>query len=134
MKRLPNHNEQLGLTFVEVMLAIFMLGFLLTGLLVTQDTIFVRINYYSSALRSLFLLKEKLHRSTVSLEEKKSKGPKENAPLVITYEKQPPPEKSSLKKFDDLILEKVSGKWTDIRGKHQETLINIVYSPEKKTS
>lgn len=125
------------MTLIEVMIALFMLASLLTSLFITQDSVFIRVNYYSSAYNCILLLKEKLTQTMLKLNLESSKkdldgGEKILPELAISYEKKIPNKKSSLNQFKSIIIEKAIGKWTDINGKHQESLVCLRYNPEKE--
>lgn len=135
MKDLQNHNTP-GFTLMEVMLAIFMVGVLLSALLALQGKIFDGIATYSSRMNRVFLLKNRLFE--VALD--RAKGETKVAPekkidepaTVIRYESKKPSQESSLKKFNDIMIERVTAEWDEWKTKRQEVMITFLYKPEKK--
>jgi type II secretory pathway pseudopilin PulG len=130
-------NSLPGFSFMEVMIAIIMLGMLLTAILNLQNTSFNSVVDYSARLRYIFSLRNRL--VTAALEraeqkEEKSEQPKaaENG-VKISYALKKINEKSVLKKFENCFIEKADAQWQEGRKKRQETMITFLYkAPEKK--
>lgn len=137
MKHLQNHNVGQGLTLIEVMLALFIVGALLTTLFMTENVVFTRIVNYSSRIDHIFLLKQRLFQAAFDRaqggDEKTKHQEATNKPEnALVYEEKKPSQNSALKDFESIVIEYVSSSWTDIMGKQKEVIINLIYKPEKK--
>lgn len=139
MKHSPNPNKSFGFTFIEIMLTIFMVGFLLTAVLGLQETVFSGVITYASSFERIFLLKDQLFKAAFArakdrtLEEQKKETTKiENPITTITYEQKKPQKESALQKFDNMMIEQVNASWQTFRGEQQETMISYVFMPPRK--
>ena len=132
-----NHNHALpGMTFIEIVFAVFILGSLLSSLLLLQSNVLKNIFNFSSRAERFLLLKDRLGKAAME-REKKTKS--ENKPetikepkTVIKYAVKKPSGESSLKKFESVAIEKVTAEWEHWGAKEEETMITFMYKPEKK--
>lgn len=122
---------------MEVMIAVVMLGMLLTAILSLQNITFNSVVDYSKRLRTVFLLRNRL--VTAALDRAQQKDEKQSLPsaqdneVKLSYVLQKINEKSSLKKFESSFIEKAEAQWQDGRKKKNETMITFLYkTPEKK--
>ncbi len=124
------------MTLVEVMLALFMIGTVLTTLFVLESTIFNKVADYSTKIGRIFLLKERLFKAhferaqRIKAQDKKQEETTNN--VTISYELKKPSKDSVLKKFDGIMIEQVTASWDEFGVQQKETMINLVYKPEKK--
>jgi len=130
MIRFKNHrNLKEGVTFIEIMLTIFMMGMILSSAFVAQSTILTHISDWSRSLRAVLQLREtivhvaqdRLQGTTHPKEEKKGH-------MTITYAMERPKKESALAKLQSLYVERVSSQW----GQDKETVIALLYKPEVK--
>lgn len=136
MIHFKDHNGD-GFTFIEITLAVLMLGIMLTAALGLQNSSFTSIVKYSERLRSVLLLKNVLFDAAYARaqnkgyaqEEKKVTEPIETS---LHYSTQKVPQNSSLAPFADIVIEKAQATWSGVIRQNQETLITFLYQPPKK--
>lgn len=122
---------------MEVMIAVVMLGMLLTAILSLQNTTFNSVVDYSARLRHIFSLRNRLvvaaQERVEQKEEKKVQPAQQENEVKFSYALQKINEKSVLKKFESCFIEKADAQWQEGRKKKHETLITFLYkAPEKK--
>lgn len=135
MTHLQHRNS--GFSFIEIMLALFLMGTLLTAVMNLSQTTIIALFDYSERLQRIFILQEtvfdisyaKLQRKPIKKNERKHEGP----PTKISYRVVPISEKSSLKAYkDDLDLYNVKAEWTSLFAPREETMIGLFLKDEKK--
>lgn len=138
MKNLKNHN-QAGFSFIEVVLAVFISGAMLSSLLLLQGTIFSGLVTVSSRLGRTLLLKDYLSQVAFAREKREkgaSKSPqtkKINKPeTTMRYELKKPSGESSLKSLEHIMIERCTGQWTEFAQKQEEAVITFLFKPEKQ--
>ncbi len=137
MIHFKNLNNGDGFTFIEVSLAVLMLGIMLTAALGLQNSSFTTIVKYSERLRSVLMLKNVLFDAAYARaqnkgyaqEEKKVTEPIETS---LRYSAQKVPQNSSLASFADIFIEKADATWSGVIRQNKETLITFLYQPPKK--
>jgi len=122
---------------MEVMIAIIMLGMLMTAILTLQNSTFSSVIDFSARLRHIFSLRNRLvvaaQDRAEQKEEKEESAKVQVDEFKMSYALQKINEKSVLKKFESCFIEKVVGQWQEGRKKKQEVLITFLYkAPEKK--
>jgi Tfp pilus assembly protein PilV len=137
MKNFKNHNHTFsGMTFIEVVLAVFMLGSLLSSLLLLQSNVLKNVFQFSSRAERVLLMKDRLIKAALSREKKEKEEKKIEEikePLTtINYELKKLSEDSSLKIFKNIVIEKVTAEWDYWGTKEKESMITFLYKPEKK--
>jgi hypothetical protein len=134
------HNQD-GMSFIEVVLAVFIIGTSVTALLLLQGTSFSGLTTMGARLERIFLMKEYL--STKAFDRaKKEKGTNQspqkktiNEPkTTITYELKKPSRESSLKEQEHIKIEQCTAEWDEFATKMQETMITFLFKPEPKKS
>lgn len=129
-----SHN-QAGFLFIEVVLAILIVGLLGTTLLNLQQQSLFSITAYSARLARQYLL----NNTIITLQqtkEKKEKPPKEyefkNPETKISVETKKIQEKSVLAPLKNLNLDYLQAHWTENFLKKSENLLSITYQPPEK--
>ncbi len=122
---------------MEVMIAIVMLGMLLTAILSLQNITFNSVVDYSARLRHIFSLRNRLIVAALDRaeqkEEKQAQPAAQEKEFKLSYVLQKINEKSALKKFESCFIEKAEAQWQEGRKKKSETMITFLYkAPEKK--
>lgn len=129
-----------GFTFVEIMLAMFMVGFLLTSLLGLQETVFSGVVKYASRFERLFLLKDQLFAAALARakdpsvkNDKKEPVEKENPPTTLTYTEKKPAKQSAISKYANITVQKAQASWQIFTGEYKQVLISYIFAPDRKT-
>ena len=132
-------KNNVGFTLIEVLLALAIIGLVLTPIFLTQSNVLRRSSYASRMLARILAAKKMLIESEFALagdaqefsQQKKIMIP----PTLLTYRLRKIPETSALKKFKNVLWESVSFEWTDERGKKkQDQLVTFLYKPEQSQS
>lgn len=136
MKHFKNHNPSSGFSFVEVALAVLVLGIMLTAALALQNSSFTSILKYSEKFTRVVLLKELLFDAAVARAQNKpyehqEKKVTEPIETTLKYSIAPVHKNSSLKNFSTILVEKAEASWAGITQKNKETMISFIYKPEK---
>ena len=136
MKHFKNHNISSGFSFVEVALAVLVLGIMLTAALALQNSSFTSILRYSEKLTRVLLLKEVLFDASFARAQnkpydKQEKKVTEPIETTLNYSIAPVNKNSPLKNFSTILIEKAEASWAGITRQNKETMITFVYKPEK---
>ena len=129
------NHKQVGMTFIEVVLAVFIIGSLLSSLLLLQSNVVKNVSLFTARSNRTFMIKDTLVQAEIDREMQKepAKEQKIDDPkTTITYEQKKISKDSSLKKFEDIVIETVSAEWDEWGSKRKETMIKFLYKPEKK--
>lgn len=134
MMNFKNLNED-GMTFIEVVLAVFILGSLLSSMLLLQSNVLKNVFEFSSRSERMLFMKDRFVKAALAREKKEKEDIKpqeiEEPKTTIRYEQKKPSKDSSLKNLNDIIIEKVTAEWDRWGTKEKETMINFLYKPEK---
>ncbi len=135
MIHFKNHNiTASGFSLIEVMIAIIMLGMLMTAILNLQNTSFGSIVTSSSKLTHVLSLRNNFIIASLQRakqqEEPTKKATTEAA--EVTFSTGPINEHSSLKKFSNTIIEKAQAQWQHGIIKLQEKMITFLYKAPQK--
>ncbi|MGE0206656.1 MAG: hypothetical protein AB7R69_02290 [Candidatus Babeliales bacterium] len=138
MKNFKNHNKS-GMTFIEVVIATFIVGSLLSSLLLLQNTTLFSVGRFIGQSERIFLLLNRLdqaafERARHEKEPKKEPKKKEPSETKIMYEQKKIAKESSLKNIKNLVIEKVTAEWEYGNRSFKESMITFLYKPEKKVS
>lgn len=137
MIHFKNLNTGDGFTFIEVTLAVLMLGIMLTAALGLQNSSFTSIVKYSERLRSVLLLKTVLFDAAYARAQNKGyaqdeKKVSEPIEISLRYSTQKASQNSSLASFTDIIIEKAEASWSGVIRQNNESLITFLYQPKKE--
>lgn len=127
-----------GFTLIEVLLAMAIIGLVLTPIFSIQLSVLRSNSKASQTLARIFLGKQFLVENEFSLkadeQEKRIEKKIDRPPTTLIYQLGKIPENSALKKFKNVLLETVTMQWVDRQGKkRQEKLVTFVHKPETKS-
>src|SRR5262249_35030348 len=119
-----------GFTLVEVLLAMAIIGLVLTPIFAIQLGVMRANARASQALSRIFLAKQFLVESEFQLkpedQEKRIEKKIEKPAMTLIYELKRIPENSALKKFKNILIQSVLMQWVDRQGKkRQERLVSF---------
>lgn len=129
MKHFKSHKP--GVTFIEIMLTIFMMGMILSSAFIAQSNALAHIGKWSRSLRLTLALRELfIHTAQDRMLGKMHPAEEKKGNVIITYNTFLPQKDSSLSKLEDLTVEKGRAVWAQ----EEETMISLLYKPaeEKK--
>jgi len=137
MIHFKDHNNADGFTFIEVVLAVLMMGIMLTAALGLQNSSFTSIVKYSERLRSILLLKNVLFDAAYARAQNKGYAQDEKKitdtiETTLRYSTQKVPQNSALHTFDNIVIEKAEATWSGVVRNNKETLITFLYQPPTK--
>lgn len=124
------------MTFIEVVLAIFIVGSVVSAVLLLQSNVLKNTFSFSSRAQRIVLLRDcfmqaALHRAKKEPGEFKPQDIPEPKTKFI-YQLKKPSQDSSLKKFKNIMIERISAQWDYWGSSQQEDMISFIYKPEKK--
>ncbi|MBN1549284.1 prepilin-type N-terminal cleavage/methylation domain-containing protein [Candidatus Babeliales bacterium] len=131
-----------GFTFVEVVLTIALIGFILTPLLVVQNNVLRLVMKSSDRARRIFILKNAFSEAAINVDNEEDVTNRsfekqyEVPHMSLKYTVMPIVKESSLKGFSEVYLLKAYGSWQRMYQEHSETMISFLFVPpnEKKES
>lgn len=137
MTHFKSHNHCQGFTFIEIALAVLILGIMLTAALGLQHSSFASIIRYSERLQHILLLKNVLFDAAFARAqqqgyerlEKKASGEDTTS---LKYSAKKVAQNSSVHSFENILAETAQAAWAGPLRTNKETLISFVYKPEKK--
>lgn len=137
MTHFKSRNVCQGFTFVEIALAVLILGIMLTAALGLQHSSFASIIKYSERLQNILLLKNVLFDAAFARTqqqgydrlEKKVGGDNQT---TIRYSIKKVDQTSSLHTFENIVAEHAEATWLGPLRTNKETLISFLYKPEEK--
>lgn len=118
-----------GFSFMEIILAMAILGIVLTGLFSLQSGVFTAATREHSIISRIFFIKNMFFDTELNKKLVKEKNVTKNLadPVTkLTYQASKPNDKSSLKRFENINLLKAKGSWTLFRD-YDETLVTVVF-------
>ena len=127
-----------GFTLIEVLLAMAIVGLVLTPIFAIQLNVMRSNSRASQLLARIFAGKQFLVDSEFQLkpdeQEKRIEKKVEKPPTTLIYELKRVPENSALKKFKNILIENVTMQWVDRQGKKRtQRLVTFVFKPEVKS-
>ena len=129
-----------GFAFVEVVMALVVIGFMLTGLLTLQSSSFRRVvintlridRFYPVKLLLISTLKQPLKKGQTKVESRN-----EDFDLALVYEQKEPSGASELARFKGLYQRKVMSTWFEQGRERLQEVISYGFAPpptpEKKS-
>ena len=123
------------MTFIEVILAVAIIGSVLTALFSLQTGIFSAIFNDYSRISRVFYLKNFFfdYDSFQKVQQEKNIKMDLKEPITkLTYETKKISEKSSLKKFENVSLFKATAKWRGLIRDQEESIVSFIYIKPKK--
>lgn len=128
MIHFKNNNDAFSL--IEALLAIAIVGIVLTPLFILQGTLLRSISRLSFQIHRIyegetFLLEMQLH------EEQKKEKKIDDPETTILYERLPF-RKAEKDMFRDMYLERVTMNWFEDRNKRTDAIAMLLFEPEQK--
>jgi prepilin-type N-terminal cleavage/methylation domain-containing protein len=131
-----------GFSFIEVMLALLIVGSVLSSIFLLQQTVLDSVTNYAARWERIILLKKRLMQATIDRAKeglygastKKTKEEIQKLQTTISYDLKKAPKDSALEKFPSIMIETASAQWQEWYGKRKETMISFLYKPEQKKS
>lgn len=128
-----------GFAFVEVVMALVVIGLMLTGLLALQSNTFRRVvlntfridRFYPVKLVMVSMLKQPLKKGQTKVESRN-----EDFDLALVYEQKEPSGASELARFKGLYQRKTCGSWVLQGRERMQEIIGYGFTPpemEKKS-
>jgi prepilin-type N-terminal cleavage/methylation domain-containing protein len=125
-----------GFTLIEVLLALAIIGMVLTPILMIQSMIVRNTSKYSRLITRILQGKKFLIDSEIALTADLDQSTAEkkvfNPETSMKYEMNKIPDGSALKKFKRIYKEAVTLQWRDQQGRHQEQIVTFIFRPESK--
>ncbi len=117
-----------GVTFIEIMLTIFMMGMILSSAFISQSTMLEQIGKWSRSFRSILAVRELfIHTAQDRMLKKKHPPEQKRGGIVLTYAIDRPKKDSSLAKLEDVHIETAKA----VLQEQEEKMISILYKPEE---
>ena len=139
MKNFKSQLNQPGISFIEVILAVFIIATVITSLLLLQGTAFSGLATISARLDRVFLINEYFAQSRFARAKKEAAAEKspqtkkiDDPKTIITCELKNPARESSLKLQEHIKIEKCTAEWDEFALKLRETMITFLFKPEKE--
>ena len=129
------HNQP-GLSLIEAVLALGILGIMMTSVVVMQQSSFGSLLVASQMLTRTFLNKEMLADASYFAAQHKEMPQKKNyeipPPTVVYFTQKEPGQSSSLPKNGMLQRQEVIAEWDNEGKKRSTSLLRLMYKPKKK--
>lgn len=129
-------NNRYGFSFIEAILAIAIVGLVLTPLFLLQGNVIRRVGQWSRYMQRIYKAKNFFIESQRAISpdtrqvmlEKKIDDPE----AVLKYKIRKVASKSSLRKFKNILVEQVALEWEQEGVKRQDKLVSFLFKPERK--
>lgn len=133
-----NFKNNDGFTLTEVLLAVAIIGLVLTPIFITQSTLLQSVSRISRRMARVFFAKQFLIESTsvMQLKQKDKEDPSitiekvDDPETVVMYKVQKLPKNSVFSQFPDLYLKSTTAKWQRDGIEQEQTLISFMFQPE----
>lgn len=133
-------NKLSGFTLIEVLLALAIIGIVLTPIFLIQQVVLRRSSSDARFFSRIIYAKDFLvDQQFENMQEAQEIGATEkkitNPPTTLIFSSKKIPENSALSKFKNVMLDSVTMQWTDERNKkRQEKLVTFSFRPEEVQS
>ncbi len=129
-------NNRYGFSFIEAILAVAIVGIVLTPLFLLQGNVIRKIGQWSRYMQRIYEAKNFFIESQRAIPpdtrqvmlEKKIADPE----AVLKYEIREIASKSSLRKFKNILVEQVTLEWEQEGLKRQDIVMSFLFKPEPK--
>jgi prepilin-type N-terminal cleavage/methylation domain-containing protein len=135
MIHIKNHNKSFGFSFIEIVIAIAIIGILLTALFNLQNTVFNSASREHSRMMRIFNIKNLFFNNEINqkiVKEKQIKQNIEDPQTLLTYQALKPSDKSALKRFNGISILKATGTWQLFNNDFDEIMVSLLFTPDKK--
>ncbi len=120
-----------GFTLIEVMIAVAIIGVVLTALSSLEISLMKTTTRTSRRFNTVWAMSFFLNEAHLKFhdKDKETKTIKEPA-MTLTFERIPAPKESSLASCKDLKIERVQAHYKTLAGSKQDTMITFKYKPK----
>lgn len=127
---------QFGFTLVEVLLALAIIGIVLTPIFLINQVVLRRSSadarLFSRLIQARDFLIDQQFENMQEAQEAGGQKKITNPPTTLTFSSRKIPENSALKKFKHVMIDSVTMQWAGERNKNrQEKLITFTFKPEE---
>jgi type II secretion system protein I len=125
-----------GFTLIEVLLAMAIIGLVLTPVFTGQSAISASVARARRAFGAILAAKNFLIDTEFNLAPDArtfATSKKSDEGTILKYELKPLPDSSSLKKFKNVLIQSVTIQSPKARSKKQERVVTFIYKPEKSS-
>lgn len=125
-----------GFTLIEVLLALAIIGMVLTPIFMIQQMVLRRSSSSAQLFSRLIQAKDFLiDQQFENMQETKEVTAEKkitNPITALTFNSRKVPENSALKKFKHIMIDSVTMQWTEQNKKRQEKLVTFSFKPEEQ--
>ncbi|CAN5167654.1 hypothetical protein BH09DEP1_BH09DEP1_1980 [soil metagenome] len=126
-----------GFTLIEVLLALAIIGIVLTPIFVVQSIVLRRTSsgaqLFSRIIHAKDLLVDQQFENIQQAQPSSVERKITNPPTALAFSSKKLPENSALKKFKNVTLDSITMQWTEAGNrKRQEKLISFTFRPEEQ--
>lgn len=137
LKCMMDFKNKPGFTLIEVLLALAIIGLVLSPIFVIQSAVLrsssKAASLYTRLLNAKDFLIDQQFEHADSDQPATTERKVANPPTNLVFSSKKIPENSSLKKFKNIMIESVSMEWTDAQNKkRQEKLVTFAFKPEQE--
>lgn len=127
-------QKQPGFTLIEVLLALAIIGLVLTPIFLIQSAVLRRTSAGAQQFLRIIQAKdflidqqfENMQEAQAATAERKITNP----PTTLSFSSKKIPDNSALKKFKHIMIDSVTMQWTEQNKKRQEKLVTFSFKPE----
>lgn len=137
MRHFKNHSITTGQTFIEVVLTVYMVGSLLSAILLLQSSVFSNVTGSVSRMSRILLLQQYLYDIDLDGKLKKTTPTKktiENPPTTVTYNVMSPREGSSLQHVKNISIVRLEATWDQTNRSFKESLFAVRHRVKRAAS
>jgi prepilin-type N-terminal cleavage/methylation domain-containing protein len=124
-----------GFSLIEAVISVAIIGISLTALFGLQSIVFRQVIGAYEQTNRIFPIKKIIVEQSIlpssereAQEQKAIKEPR----MKIQLERKKASEEGAFKQFNNIYVVSAIGTWSGIAGKHQETMLRLIYKPEEK--
>lgn len=130
-------QKHLGFTLIEVLLALAIIGIVLTPIFVIQSIVLRRTSsgaqLFSRIVQAKDLLVDQQFENIQEVQPANAERKITNPATTLIFSSKKVPENSALKKFKHITIDTVTMQWTGVGNKkRQEKLVTFTYRPEEE--
>lgn len=126
-----------GFTLIEAMLAIALIGIVMTPILITQGSVVQAVSRISMRLQRIFFAQNFFIEAQAEADDERKFALDRKVDFPVTrlaFERKPVDGKSSLSKINNLIMDRIEASWTDENKQQKEVLVQFKYiKPQSKS-
>lgn len=125
-----------GFTLIEVLLALAIIGMVLTPIFLIQQMVLrrssSRANLFSRLIQAKDFLVDQQFENIQEAKEVTAEKKITSPITTLIFNSKKLPENSALKKFKHIMVDSVNMQWTEQNKKRQEKLVTFSFKPEEQ--